>query len=355
MVQIEQVYKMIKDGDMESLRLLLINKFNPNQPVSSYESLLECSLDYEQYDIAKLLIEFGAALPTDVMVDAARGDRNMFEYLLSKGADLNAINHVGHSALSRALAFENMQGAYTLIDLGIDLSAIGGGALIHCAYEGKIEFLKNLINLGVDINFYSEDNIFTSGATPLIAAVIGKQFETVKYLINKGADTSLVCREGCRAYNYARIQDTSEIASYIKLFEPHEYHDINKRTEELIDGGVPLEVIEVLKINNKRLEYESENYSNYLVLGDLSDVVYFEYHDFKLYNLLLEVDNFEAFGMITWCPHINLFVSVDIEHEWIYLLHDMTWESFLNNPGLYIDRIIDGYYDCEEIEEEAMI
>lgn len=176
--------------------------------------------------------------------------------------------------------------------------------------------------------------------------------EAVKCLINKGADTTIVDQTGCRAYNYARISGNSELVNSIQLHEPHEYHDYSKRAEELVHGGLPSKVIEVLGISEKRLEYQSENDSSYLVFGTVFDVVYFEYHGFKLFNLLLELDNFEAFGMVTWCPSRQSFVSVDIEHESIYLLHDMTWESFLEDPGTYIDQIIDGNYDDENENKE---
>lgn len=58
MEQTEQVYKLIQEGDLHAIHLLLQNGFNPNQSVSCYDSFLECSLDKLKFDIAKLLIEF---------------------------------------------------------------------------------------------------------------------------------------------------------------------------------------------------------------------------------------------------------------------------------------------------------
>lgn len=349
MEQTELVWKLIKEGDVERIRLLLQDGLNPNQSVSCYDSYLECAFDYEQVEIARLFIDFGTILSTDVMVNAARcADRSLFEYLLSKGADINAINHVGHSALSRALAFNNETGAYALIDLGIDLRITGENTLIDCAYDGRNHFIELLVSKGVDINCYITDShSYCYGVTPLIAAVKGEQLETVTYFIQNGADTTMTDQLGCRAYNYSRIYKYAELVQYLKSHEPSEYHEYQKRTEQLVNSGLPKEVIKELGTVEKRIDFESDNYSEYLILGTIYDVVRFVYYDYELYNLVLEVDNYDGFGFFTWCPSLNKFVSVDIEHEWVYILHDMTWESFLRNPGIYIDRIINFEYDSE--------
>lgn len=349
MDQSELIGKLIIEGEIDNIQFLLQTGVNPNQSVSCYDSFLECAFDYEQIEIAKLLIEFGATLYSDVMVDASRcADRKLFEYLYSKGADINVINRVGHSALSRALAFNNEMGAHALIDLGIDLSITGERALIGCAYDGRNHILELLLSKGVDINcFIPTTNVFFYGITPLIAAVKGNQLETVKYLIQHGADSTKTDKLGCRAYNYARFYKHFEIEKYLKLHDPAEYYDFQKRAEQLINAGLPKKVVMDLGTKEKRVDFESNKYSNYLVLGSAFDIVFFEFHQYKLYNLLLELEGFEGFGFINWCPSMNKFVSVDIEHEEIYILDDMTWEGFLSNPGLYVDRIIDSEYDYE--------
>ncbi|MFD2115206.1 ankyrin repeat domain-containing protein [Paenibacillus yanchengensis] len=349
MEQSESIKNLIQKGELDRIQLLLQSGLNPNQSVSCYDSFLECAFDYEQIEIAKLFIENGAILPQDVMVDASRcADRNLFEYLLSKGADINAINRVGYSAFSRALASNNEIGAYALIDLGIDISITGESTLIECAYDGRNHFVELLLNKGVDINYFiPSSNVFSHGITPLIAAVKGNQLKTVIYLIQHGADTTITDQLGCRAYNYARFYKHFQIEKYLKSHDRTEFHDYRKRVEQLINDGLPMVVIKELGVNEKRIDYESNNYSSYLVLGTVFDVVYFEFHQFKLYNLLLELDNFEGFGFISWCPSLNKFVSVDIEHELFYILHDMSWKSFLSNPGIYVDRIIDFEYDSE--------
>ena len=271
----------------------------------------------------------------------------------ARPAGLNAINDVGHSALSSALALKNESGAQALIDLGIDLSIVGESALVDCSYHGNLKFIKMFIERGVDINAFNVDQVFSQGATPLIAAASGNQLESVQYLILKGADPALTDRTGFRAYNYARLRQNEELVDFIKSHEPQAFHDYDKQFQKLVEGGVPPQIIDVLGTSETRIDFETEDENaNYLVLCTVFDVVYFEYRGYKLYNLLLDLDNYEAFGMITWCTNRQMFVSVDIEHEWIYHLEDMTWENFLKEPGLYIDGIINMDYENEEIEDK---
>jgi uncharacterized protein len=347
----EHVSTMIKEGNIEGMRELLESGFDPNQPISVYDSPLDQALDYRQFDIAQLLIEKGTRLPDDIFVSAAKGDRAFFEYLLSVGANVNAINDFNHSALSRALAFDNMDGAYSLIEMGIDWALTGGHALIESAYKGHNGMVALLVERGVDANFYIKDQVFNSGATPILAAVMGSHLEIVKYLLSKGADLSFTDQTGIRAYNYARLYGSSELAAFIKLHEPPEYHDYSQQTDKLISGGLPVEVIESLGTTSKRIEFDGKN-CDWLILGTIYDVVRFEYYGLDVYNLLLDLDGFDAFGVITWCPSRNMFISIDMEHDAVMLLHDMTWDAFLANPGDFLYRILEGFYDEEELEFE---
>lgn len=198
------ITQFITDGNYDAVRTELVNGYDPNQKIGVYESALECALDYEQFEIAKLLIDFGAILVGYVIVDAARGgDKAFFELLISKGADINAINHVGSSALSRAVGFKNFQGAYALIELGIDLNLVGGQTLVYCAWEGYMDFVTLLLERGIDVNYYGEDQVFSSGVTPLLAAVSGNHIDIAKYLLEHGADITFKDKLGSRAYSIA--------------------------------------------------------------------------------------------------------------------------------------------------------
>lgn len=66
----------------------------------------------------KYLVENGAEVPVNALAYLGGwGKRDIFEYLISKGADINA-EFVEMSALARAKSFKNIAGFDDLIALG---------------------------------------------------------------------------------------------------------------------------------------------------------------------------------------------------------------------------------------------
>jgi ankyrin repeat protein len=123
---------------------------------------------------------------------ASRGDADMVNDLLDKGADVDAIDgsDPGHiTPLMMAVSEGHMQAAMVLIDGGADVNAkdsCGMTPLMKAAYWGCIDTVIILINNGADIN---ASNDF--GDTPLSLA-FDEGHGDVAYLLRErgGKDAS---------------------------------------------------------------------------------------------------------------------------------------------------------------------
>jgi len=115
------------------------------------------------------------------------GNIETVKALLAKGADINAKDRYGETALIREIGgWRNIETVKTLLAEGADINAkdaSGRTALMHAAEYGKIEKVKILLAKGADVN--AKD---ASGRTALICAASSGSIENIKILLTKGAD-----------------------------------------------------------------------------------------------------------------------------------------------------------------------
>ena len=187
-------------------------------------------------DLVKVLLDAGAdakALSTPdgetVLMSAARtGNVDAVRMLLDRGADVNARErYKGQTALMWAAAERHAPVVKLLLERGADwrirgfdretkppklsaASAISpiprGGftALMFTAREGDMESAAVMLDAGVDVNHGDVDNV-----TPLVAAIMNKQYTLAKFLIDRGADVNIV-DAGSRTALYAMIDIRNE-------------------------------------------------------------------------------------------------------------------------------------------------
>jgi hypothetical protein len=117
------------------------------------------------------------------------GETTKVQYYLDKGADVNAKNVGGSTALITASAYGHLEPAKLLIDRGADLNFIdkrGQTALMHAGVSGSPELIKLLIDRGADVNVIDKH-----GCTAwMYAASIGN-LELIKLFIDGGADVNI--------------------------------------------------------------------------------------------------------------------------------------------------------------------
>lgn len=301
------------------------------------------------FDIVKLLIEHGADLhdkKNPSIVSAARfGTLRDFQYLLERGADINAKNHVGSSALSKAVSWGNQKGIDALLELGIDVSKHGGEALRDAAWKGRFKVVQLLVEKGADINFHGKNMVFPYGSTPLQNAAGTGHLKIVQYLLEQGANLTIKDKYGERPYTEAKRYKHMEVMELIKSYEPQELHDLEKKIAELKKAGLPKPIIIDLGETRRRVELPDCNSVDYIEFCSIQDVTEMEVEGVRLINLVYDMDNYSELGMFVWIPSRKAIGSYDVEHENVMVIHDATWKKLQKDPGYYIDRVLDGEYD----------
>jgi ankyrin repeat protein len=172
------------------------------------------------------------AVGQDPQIDAALrkaaqgGDTQAVKDLLTKGADVNAKDETGKTALLWvAPARDNPEMVKLLIAKGADVNAKdneGETALMIAASQSNPETLAALLDAGAEVN--AQNN---AGRTALMAAAFRANIEEIKILLAKGADLKLtdkkermafdVAQEGSK--NYQDETNKKRFAEAMKLLE----------------------------------------------------------------------------------------------------------------------------------------
>ncbi|GBF72947.1 hypothetical protein PA598K_01226 [Paenibacillus sp. 598K] len=142
------------------------------------------------------------------------------EALITQGADINIRDHL----LNNVLLYAGASGYLDIVRLAIEAGAdtkltnrFGGTALIPAADRGHVEVVQYLLEQSdVDI-----DHINNLGWTALLEAVIlgdgGERHQTiVKLLLDHGADPSIADREGVTPLAHAQSRGFTEMAAILK-------------------------------------------------------------------------------------------------------------------------------------------
>ena len=131
---------------------------------------------------------------TPLMLAAGRGRADAVAALLAGGADVNAVNSTGFTALIMA-ADEHDQCLRLLIDAGADVNVqaavMGLSALHYAASNGRIKSVKALLSAKANVNVTT-----TLGQTPLIRAAEGQWLDVATALLDAGADLKLAKKTG---------------------------------------------------------------------------------------------------------------------------------------------------------------
>ncbi|WP_317982509.1 ankyrin repeat domain-containing protein [Paenibacillus glycanilyticus] len=339
----------LERNDYEAVKSILASGFDLT-PIPGHGTYLDRAWSYRKvYDFAivKLFIDYGEDLnypghPSIVMA-ARRGNIEEIQYVLARGADINALTHTGVSALWSA-AYNNLKEVVQfLLGAGIDLKAHGGTALQTAAFSGNIDIVKILIGAGADINYQRFDGHPDLTYSPLHNAAYG-QILVAHYLLEAGADPRLKNHYGERAVHVARANN-KEIADLISKYEPADLHNYDAKIEELKRMRLPKGIILDLGEERQRVELHNSKSMNYLTYCSVYDVAEVTFNGIRLINLLAETEGYDSYGMLVWIPSKKALGTYDVEHETLAILNKVSWNAFRKSPGKYIDSILDGEYD----------
>jgi ankyrin len=222
-------------NDIAALRGMVGKRIDVNAPQPDGTTALHWAAHWNDVEAVKLLIGAGAKASTTnrfgaspLSEAATSGNAALVKILLEAGADAKALSTPdGETVLMSAARSGNVDAVRMLLDRGADWKVRGfdretkppklsaasaispiprGGftALMFTAREGDLESARIMLDAGVDVNFGDVDNV-----TPLVAAMMNKQYTLAKFLIDRGADVNIVDAGG-RTALYAMIDIRNE-------------------------------------------------------------------------------------------------------------------------------------------------
>ncbi len=180
------------------------------QDKNGWSALLREALKENYPKIAEfLIIKHGADVNakdkhglTALMYASRFNHPEIAKLLLDKGADPNLQNNEGWTALMYASRFNNLRIAKLLIEKRADLNIQeqqGWTALMLASQNNHSQIVKLLLENGADLNIQDE-----YGWTALMYASKNNNPQIVKLLLDKGADPNIKNHDGKTAYNILR-------------------------------------------------------------------------------------------------------------------------------------------------------
>ena len=173
----------VEKGWLEAVDLLLesgadVNAVTAGQP----HTALSKAVRRGHLAIVHRLLEAGAdpRLASPLYAAAGGGNLELVNLLLEAGAPVN--DETG-SALSAAAASGRLDVVKRLLEEGADVTR-AEGALHRAAMRGSTDVVSLLIELGMSVNA----DAGSGNTTPLHGAVLGQSLETVRLLLDAGAD-----------------------------------------------------------------------------------------------------------------------------------------------------------------------
>ena len=158
-------------------------------------------------EIAQILIEAGAPVNPSVtglwspLADAAFGKHfEIMKLLIQSGAKVDALDHRGVTLLANS-GFFDATVTTILLEAGADPNATdraGATALMKASGYGLKESIKVLIEHHADVN--RKDG---KGRTALMHAASGRRSDAIPILLENGADPNVRDSEGSSALDYA--------------------------------------------------------------------------------------------------------------------------------------------------------
>jgi 7,8-dihydropterin-6-yl-methyl-4-(beta-D-ribofuranosyl)aminobenzene 5'-phosphate synthase len=158
----------------------------------------------------ELLKEKSDSGGTAVHYAAHGGHIDVLDFLMAKGADINARDNQGSTPLVWAAAGGKRESIVLLLDKGADPNIKDGldNSLLHIAvHRGQKDVAELLLSRGMAVNAANRN-----GTTPLIFSITRKQPEIMSLLLDKGADPNLSDSNGFTALRISVLFGNADAA-----------------------------------------------------------------------------------------------------------------------------------------------
>jgi ankyrin repeat protein len=175
--------------------------------------LLTTAIRRERDDIAELLLAYGARPTLSAFhLVAGQNDVKLAELLLAHGAEINAQDYDGDTALHIATRAGRREMVEFLIahGAGLNVADAKGNTPLHYAAREHKEITELLLAKSAPVN--TKNN---SGDTPLHNAALRGNREIVELLLARGADATTKDNDGNSAYDEAVRRGHKDIAGLL--------------------------------------------------------------------------------------------------------------------------------------------
>ncbi len=137
--------------------------------------------------------------------------------LLKKGANVNARNKYGETALMKAAIIGQLDVVKCLVECRADLDVkdgVGRTALIKAVIWGQLAVVKCLVELAADLEAKDGD-----GRTALMKAARFGYIKGVKYLVECGADFEAKDKDGRTALDFAKDLKRADCVKFLEEWQ----------------------------------------------------------------------------------------------------------------------------------------
>lgn len=172
----------IRQDDASTLLSLLQRGFDPNTRNEKGQPGLTIAMQGQAEKATKLLLQHPAI-------------------------DVNALNTAGESALMMAALKGDLAGTKLLLASGAHVNQAGWSALHYAAAGPRPEIVQLLLERGATVDARSPN-----GTTPLMMAARYGSEDSVKQLLERGADPKLANQRDLRAADFARLAGRESLA-----------------------------------------------------------------------------------------------------------------------------------------------
>jgi ankyrin repeat protein len=150
----------------------------------------------------------------DIVSVVRSGSLNSLKHMLSLGADVNATDGFGVTALMEASLSNRAKMVRLLLENGAGTEAVensnGCNALTFACLSGRSEVVRILLDHGGNVN--AQDRF---RRTPLMASAATGNIGAVQHLLANGADAHFESKFGTTAADLAAIEGHTEIVALL--------------------------------------------------------------------------------------------------------------------------------------------
>lgn len=338
--------KAIMEEDLEILKQEFPNGNKINECIHMTEYIDEppiiLALIENKTAVVDWLISMNADLNIKdkpaIVAAASNCSSDIITMLINNGADVNVIDRVGKTAVNAALYSSNFDALKTLVSSGYNIK--GDGTVLRQAVANQQhEAIDILLNYGIDVNFCVPDMVYPYNSTPVTVAAEKNDFETVKKLVEHGADITTKDDYGSRPYSAAAENKNIEMMEYLKRLEPEEWHNEEQKLMALKSYKLPIGLIELLRSSNRKIEINDNDYIAYLEFHSLINSKEVKWNKHKFLDLVSDADQYGAEGFLVWYPKKKCLAFADYEHDKFTEL--CKWKDFVKNPSQCINKIFE--------------